>query len=309
MMEKVNTKARAGSRASVLVRLLPVFAIVLLLVSTGCEEAVDPVLETDEAFSLYGFLDPSSDIQAVRVFTIDGVLQDSSPAPLDAQVKTINRNSGEEIIWRDSVITYRDHSIGHVFYARFKAEHDTPYVLTATGSDGRTTSVDIRTPPDGIATIDNIFSTRSQVVVEMIWSNVPRVIQAEVSYFVSVPFPDGTDTTTVRVDIKSGRVSENSDGTWGVSILPSADIGVIFSALQLQPGLATVFLDNIEVRAFVTSDDWESPVGVFDPELLVQPGTFSNVTDGFGFVGGGYFDSFEFQLTDQVARDAGFSIR
>lgn len=292
-----------------LIRLLPVLFVAFLVLSTGCEEAVDPVLKTDEAFSLYGYLDPSSDMQAVRVFSIDGVLENTQATPLDAEIRTINQNSGEEVVWRDSIITYRDRTIGHVYYAGFRAGHDTPYRLVATRSDGRTTSVDVRTPPDGQATIRNIYSARSQVLVEMTWSNVPRVIQAEVSYFVSVPFPDGTDTTTVRVDIKSGRVSENSDGTWSVSILPSADIGVIFSALQLQPGRDTVFLDHIEVRAFVTSDDWESPVGVFDPELLVQPGTFSNVDDGFGFVGGGYFDTFEFQLANDVARNAGFSIK
>lgn len=291
-----------------LVRLLPVFLISVLILSTGCEEAVDPVLSTDEAFTLYGYLDPSSDMQAIRVFSIDGVLQNTQPTPLDADVRTVNQATGEEVVWRDSIITYRDRSVGHVYYAPFRAEHDTPYRLSATRSDGRTTTVDVRTPPDGEAVIQNIFSARSQVLVELNWSNIPRVIQAEVSYFVRVPFPDGSDTTTVRVDIKSGRVSENSDGTWSVSILPSADIGVIFSALQLQPGLDKVFLDRIEVRAFVTSEDWESPVGVFDPELLVQPGTFSNVTDGFGFVGGGYFDSYVFQLADEEARNAGFSL-
>jgi len=280
----------------------------LLWTGTGCEEAEDPVLETDEAFSLYGFLDPSSDRQAVRVYSIDGVLQNSAEESIDADVRSINRLSGEEIVWRDSVITYDDRSVGHVFYAPFQAEFDTPYTLSATRSDGTATTVDIRTPPDGDTVIDKISSTRSQVVVELRWSNIPRIIQTEVSYFVRVPFPDGTDTTTVRVDIRSGRTQENSNGTWSVFIIPSADIGVVFSALQLQPGLTSVFLDKIEARAFVTSADWESPVGVFDPELLVQPGTFSNVAGGFGFVGGGYYDRFEFELDDSVARDAGFSV-
>lgn len=282
--------------------------VVLMWTGTGCEEAVDPVLQTDEAFTLYGFLDPSADRQAVRVYSIDGVLQNTTTDPMDADVRTINRRTGEEVVWSDSIITFEDRSVGHVFHAPFKAAFDTPYTLSATRSDGTSTTVDIHTPPDGDTVIDKITSTRSQVVVELNWSNVPRIIQTEVSYFVRVPFPDGTDTTTVRVDIKSGRPQQNSNGTWSVFILPSADIGVVFSALQLQPGVTPVFLDKIEARAFVTSADWESPVGVFDPELLVQPGTFSNVTGGFGFVGGGYFDRFEFVLEDNVARDAGFAV-
>jgi len=282
--------------------------VTVLLTGTGCEEAVDPVLDTDEAFTLYGYLDPSSDRQAIRVFSIDGTLENTRAEPMDAVVRSLNRLTGEEVVWRDSIITFNNRSVGHVYYADFTADHDTPYTLSATRSDGRITSVEVHTPPDGVAEIENIFSARSSVIVQMTWSNVPRVIQAEVSYFVRIPFPDGSDTTTVRVDIESGRVEENSDGTWRVSILPSADIGVIFSALQIQPGLTPVFLDKIEVRAFVTSEDWESPVGVFDPELLVQPGTFSNVTDGFGFVGGGYFDRFELVLDDEAARNAGFSV-
>lgn len=277
-------------------------------ISTGCEEAVDPVLETDEAFSLYGFLDPSADLQAIRVYTIDGTLQDGGTEPMDAEIRSINRRTGEEVVWRDSVITYYNRTVGHVFYARFQPDFDTPYTLTATGSDGRQTKVDIRTPQDGDARVDKIVSAPSQVLIDLNWSNVPRIIQAKVSYFVRVPFPDGTDTTTVRVDIRSPQVQENSDTSWRVSIIPSADIGFIFSALQRQPGRDPVFLEKIEVQAFVTSEDWESPVGSFDPELLVQPGTFSNVQDGFGFVGGGYFDRFEFVVDDQVARNAGFSI-
>jgi len=287
-------------------------AIVILLSSLtwmGCDESVDPVLQTDEAFTFYGFLDPSSDIQAIRVFEIEGTLTRTTTDPLDAVVQSTNLRSGETAVWQDSVITYLNNTVGHVFYANFQAEHGTPYEITATTNDGRQTRVQVTTPPDGVVAIEQILSTRSQVQVDLNWSAVPRVIQAEVSYFVSVPFPDGSDTTTVRVDIPSGRVGENSDGSWRVTILPSADIAAIFSALNVQPGRTPVFLDNIEVRAFVTSEDWESPVGAFDPELLVQPGTFSNVEDGFGFVGGGYFDPFELQLDDSVARDAGFSIR
>lgn len=288
------------------VALLALF--VLLWAGTGCEEGVDPVLETSETYSLYGFFDPSADRQAVRVYSIDGVLENSTVGPMDAVVRSINRSTGEEVTWSDSVITFPDRSVGHVYHAPFRAEFDTPYTLRATRSDGRTTEVDVRTPPDGDTLIEQVSSTRSQVIVELTWSNVPRIIKTEVSYFVRVPFPDGSDTTTVRVDIDSGRTQENSNGTWSVFILPSADIGVVFSALQVQPGVTPVFLDKIEARAFVTSDDWESPVGVFDPELLVQPGTFSNVTGGFGFVGGGYFDRFEFVLDDRVARDAGFAV-
>lgn len=281
---------------------------VSLVLLAGCEEAVDPVLTTEEAFTMYGFLDPTSDRQAIRVFAIDALLLHAPHERMAATVQTRNNRTGEEVDWLDSLVTYQDQSRGHVFHAPFRVDFDTPYTLTVTGADGRTSEVDVQTPPDGEARIVEIQSARSQVVVQLEWSGVPRLLQTQVSYDVRVPFPDRTDTTTTRVNIRSGRVEPNGDGTWRVYIIPSADIGIVFGALGLQPGRDPVFLDGIEVRAFVASADWESPTGTFDPELLVQPGTFSNVQDGFGFVGGGYFDRFEFDMEDVDKRNAGFSL-
>jgi len=283
--------------------------VVVAILVSGCEESVDPVLDTDEVFSLYGYLNPAADLQAVRVYAIDGLLEIGTADPLDAEVSSTNLRTGERLIWADSVITFRNESIGHVFYSEFRPDFDTPYELTAVRSDGKSSTVTVLTPPDGATYVDEVNSVRSSVLVTLNWSNIPRLLQAEITYVVKVPFPDGSDTTTVRVDIQSGRVKENVDGSWTVSILPSDDIGTIFSALLVRPGSNPIFLEEIEVKAFVVSEDWESPIGSFDPELLVQPGTFSNVEGGFGFVGGGYYDRFVFDLDDDVARDAGFSIK
>src|SRR5690606_7524938 len=39
------------------------------------------------------------------------------------------------------------------------------------------------------------------------------------------------------------------------------------------------------VRITVLDEAFVPPGGVFDPDILVQPGTLSNVQNGFGFVG------------------------
>lgn len=41
------------------------------------------------------------------------------------------------------------------------------------------------------------------------------------------------------------------------------------------------------MEIFAASASWNPPGGVFDYELLAQPGTMSNVNNGFGFVGAG----------------------
>ncbi|MDA1334129.1 MAG: hypothetical protein O2797_07900, partial [Bacteroidetes bacterium] len=179
---------RSGDKIAIWLPLLTLFAMVIV----GCQESVDPVLETEEAFSMYGYLDPSSDQQALRIFTVDGILFPTTTDFLDAVVTSVNMDTGETIVWRDSVITFRDRSIGHVFVADFRATHSTRYIITAVRSDGREAFVDLITPPDGDVRIDNIVSSRSNVIVTMNWADVPRIIQADVSYFVRMPFPDGS---------------------------------------------------------------------------------------------------------------------
>ncbi len=286
--------------------LLCVWCFSMLFVLTGCDESVNPVLGTEEAFTFYGYFNPRADTQSVRVYSIDGILQPEGTAKLDAIVTSTNQVTGEIQTWRDSTIYFRDGSVGHVFYALFRPEHNSLYRFNATNSKGKSTFVNVQIPADGAAQVTNITSARSNVIVEMEWSGVPKVMQTSATYQVRVPFPDGTDTTTVRIPILSGEAQSLGGGRWKVTIIPSRDIGTIYSVLNLQPSIHPIFLDDVTVRAFVVSEDWESPTGTFDPELLVQPGIFSNVESGFGFVGGAYFDSFVLELTDSQKVNAGF---
>ena len=291
--------------------LLSIPLVWLILVSAivaGCDESVDPILGTDEAFSFYGFFSPRADTQAVRVYSIDGILKPEASQKLDALVTSTNKSTGETQIWRDSTIVFRDGTVGHVFYSLFRPQHGANYTFQAVRSDGKTAYVDVKTPADGMTELVNIVSGRSNVQVELNWTGVPKVLQTVATYTVRVPFPDRSDTTTIRVRIPSGHAEQISAERWKVTIIPSLDIGTIYSALFLRPSVNPIFLDEIDVGAFIVTEDWESPVGVFDEELLVQPDVFSNVENGFGFIGGGYFDHFVFELSEQNKRDAGFSI-
>ena len=61
----------------------------LVLVSSlvsGCDESVNPILGTEEAFTFYGFFNPRSDTQAVIVYSIDGIFKPESRDNMDALV-------------------------------------------------------------------------------------------------------------------------------------------------------------------------------------------------------------------------------
>lgn len=62
----------------------------------------------------------------------------------------------------------------------------------------------------------------------------------------------------------------------------------------------------IILRFIAASADWLPPEGDFDPEVLVQPGTLSNVTNGFGFIGAGYRMQRNWLPADSVVSAAGF---
>ncbi len=281
----------------------------IAMLASGCDEAVSPILGTEEAFSFYGYFNPRADTQAIRVYAIDGILKPEQGQKLDALVTSRNKSTGQTVVWRDSTVAFSNGTVGHVFYALFRPEHGVEYTFQAQGSDGRTAYADLIMPADGATELVSILSARSSVIVELHWFGVPRVLRTAATYTVRVPFPDGSDTTTVRVRIPSGQVQQIGMDAWKVIILPSSDIGAIYTILGLRPGINPILLDNIEVSAFVASKNWESPTGDFDSELLVQPGVFDNVEGGFGFIGSGYNDKFTFELTDKQKQDAGFSLK
>ena len=70
-----------------------------------------------------------------------------------------------------------------------------------------------------------------------------------------------------------------------------------------------VYIDGVVIRSVVASEDWVPPDGMFNPDFLVEPGTFTNVTDGFGFVGSGYETTTLWVPPDGVLRAGGFDVR
>ncbi|MDX1531494.1 MAG: hypothetical protein R3362_08205, partial [Rhodothermales bacterium] len=103
---------------------------------------------------------------------------------------------------------------------------------------------------------------------------------------------------------------KEADG-WHIDIALSADFRKIrdavrgFGRYDLTYGIR---LDSMEIRMIAANAEWDPPDGVFNPEQLVQPGTLSNVVQGFGFVGAGYRLEARWLPAPDVLRIAGFTI-
>jgi hypothetical protein len=285
------------------------FILIFPAFLVGCEESVDPVLESDEAFSFFGFFNPRADTQAIRIFPIEAVLVPATVDSIDARVFTRDMQTGTQYRWRDSVVTFSNGSVGHVFWAAFRPKHDRLYRFWAERSDGAVTSVDVLIPPVGEPMLGEVRAVTGNVSIPVIWRGVPRLLNSLAIYSVkTVSRLDGREFSFDIVTRPPDPV-QLSDGSWRIKVEASVDIGRIFQVLDLRPGIDVLLLDSIELRSFVTGADWNPPGGIFDSEVLVEPGTFSNVEGGFGFVGGGYIDSFRIEVSDEVKKAIGFTVR
>ncbi|MEQ9103765.1 MAG: hypothetical protein RIE53_03625 [Rhodothermales bacterium] len=291
--------------------MLPVLAVLFVLFSVGCDSTVDPIVETDRPYTLWGWLDPTADLQKVRLFEIEPILVADDGAPSTATVTLTDLTSGASVAWRDSVVQFASGSYGHVFIADTPVEYDREYRLDAAHPNGQVSTVRVATPPRTAPRVSDIQNVRGNVRVRIDWENAPRLLDLYLIYHVTLTTARNPEPEPFSLVIQSGTILQDTGTGLGVVVEPSLDIGAVYGALNVSPGgLTAIELLGIDVRPFVAAAEWTPPTGrTFNPELLVQPGTLSNVQNGFGFVSAGFEDSFVIQLSDDAARNAGFTVR
>ena len=269
----------------------------LLLLFCGCDESVDAVLGTEQAFTIYGHFNPRADTQAVRIFAIDPTIQTVHPGPLDANVISVDLATGHVHTWRDSVIRFSEHNYGHVYWARFTPAYGEAHRLSLERSDGNGSRVTVVMPPESEPMLVNPLIAQDFVHLPVLWQDAPRLNHIRVRYH--------TNRGTFTFDYPDDQ--EAQSGGQLATILVYRDVREVFREIFRAYGATRdARLHAIEQIVLVSSEDWVPPGGIFDADLLIEPGTFSNVENGFGFVGAGYDASFYYEVPDSVAIAAGF---
>ncbi len=264
---------------------------------TACEEMVDPSNTTDFVFTMYGLFNPTTDSQAVRVFPIEALLDFTRPEPIDAIVSSIDLTTGEEREWRDSLILFSTSEYGHVFWSPFRAEYEHRYRLEVRRSDGVRAEVTTTVPPYTEPEVNEPDPGVFELIAPVSWVGAPRLIDIRVTYF------SNAGTFTRRYGIEQETVGDAQV----VNVQFRADTReILIKAFRSK--VSPVVLSRVKIEAVVAGDDWIPPGGVFDANVLVEPGMFSNVTNGFGFVGSGYETSVIWVPSDEVLDAAGFFV-
>ena len=266
-----------------------VILALVVLATSGCEEDVVSVLGTERPYSLFGVFTPQLDTQWVRVYPIDDVLEIETDDLLDARFTSTDVESGEQRVWRDSVITELNGQFAHVFYSPFAAEYGHMYQVRIERFDGATTSVEAAVPVSAeLELLDPVVSPASHPV--FVNAPVPHLFAIEVTYTVSYQLPE-IPPVTARFQVNYDGFARQQNGGWVINVLLWQDFRLIKDALVQEVELtanAPITLQGMELDLVIANREWDPPGGAFDPEILVQPGLLSNVENGFGFVGAGY---------------------
>jgi len=281
-------------------------AIGFSLFTTGCEDSVNPFIEDDRFFSIYGYLDTGSDQQYARVVPLRTLIGASDDTTIDAVVTTTARESGQTVAWRDSVIQFNNGITGHVFHAPFRPVPGWTYDFVVERSDGATTRAATTIPlaPNVIINPPLTVVTNTRQIV--LWEDIDFApFRVEVWYrFINArpnePFLNAVLTYT---DAKFGTIRPEG---FEVNVLLTNDRKEVADALGVSED-ARLALLGVGMRVTMSDEQWRPPNGVFDPEVLVQPGTFTNVENGFGFIGSVNQYTVEWTLEPAVVERIGYS--
>lgn len=268
------------STAHTFVRTAAVTAVLALAgLLSACDNTVDPFIESDRHFTIFGYLDTGSDTQFVRVIPFRKEIGGRGADSINVEVTATTAEGANVYQWRDSVITYADGSIGHVFYSPFRPIPGQTYRFRVERPNGDASWAETTVPPIEDVEVD-IPPPAAQVPIshDVTWHHIEaEPFRVEVWYRFSEypPYEPFKEFVVTYEDI--GRAE---DDNWTVRVNLSEDLDKIIN--RLRPG-ATLL--GVGIRLTMSDDAWRPPGVVFDPEILVQPGTFSNVENGFGFLG------------------------
>ncbi len=271
--------------------------IVLLAVIVGaCDNTVDPFIETDRYYTIFGYLDTGTDTQYVRVVPFRRQLGGEDGQPLDAVVTAVDVDSGIEYAWRDSIITFGDGSIGHVFTSDFRPIPGRTYRFEVERVDGVKTWAQTVIPEAENAEVIPPAQFGSGPIVQTVtWDNIEvKPFRVEVWYRFS-EFPPTTPFTEFTVTYKGDDVGQPMPDGWQVPVKLSEDAEEIKPLVREGSPLL-----GLGMRLTMSDDAWRPPGGVFDDDVLVQPGAFSNVQHGFGFFGSVNQYTVEWVLDDRT---------
>lgn len=273
---------------------------------TACEDMVDPIIDSDRQFTLWGTLDMNEDVQYIRLIPIREVLDVRLGAVPPVEVRSIDLNTGETIIWSDSSTTFNNGNPVFLYYAPLKVEPTHTYRIEVESPDlPLVTAAETTIPTIPFAEVfeEDVTSrtgpTGAIIVATQLvkWHGIgqnPHSIEQWYRFleFSSFGFQDLQLSYTPPNNYMEGA----NELDMSLDLLRQRD------SVDKKLNLSQVRLVGLGQTVTVLDGAFVAPGGEFDAELQAQPGTLSNVEHGFGFIGSVGRFSVEWVISDQSAR-------
>ena len=288
---------------------MPLFLFVGLLFWSGCEEDVNPFVEEDRYFSVYGYLDTASDEQLLRVIELRTEFATAGDESIDALVSTTEQETDVVTMWRDSLVTYTDGTVGHIFVGNFRPVPGLSYELNVTRSDGKRATATTLIPTLKEVHLSEPVSGFVGNTQKVLWPQVDRVpFRVQVWYRTLDTVTEGLAfrEAVVNYGDDASRVGRQTTDGWEIVIRFAEDKKEVGKQLGFGEADQPILM-SLGMRLTMTDEQWRPPDGVFNPEILVQPGTFSNVDGGFGFFGSLNQFALEWTLSPEATNTAGYT--
>ena len=292
----------------------PTSFILTLIVAVsllGCDESINPILETNRQFTLFGTLDMAADTQFVRVIEIRPTL--TTPAEkLDATFTSRRLDSQEQHVWKDSVHTFEDGSVGHIFYAPVRVLAGKTYQVDVEKPDSdivttATTQVPYSLKPSvQVEKVFRILTTQLVASQQVLWWSLEEEPYDIVQWYRFFLF-DGYRFVDIRLNHRPrSQASRTHQGFWEttVDLVRDRDSLLVSHPRMFVRG----HLVGLGMTITVLDDKFKPPGDVFTAAALGQPGTLSNVTNGFGYVGAVGRFSAEWLIQDTTATALGYKV-
>ncbi len=283
--------------------------ILLLITFTACDDSVSPIIKSSRQYTLFGTLDMARDSQFVRVIPIRENVNEVGDE-LNVSVQSIELSTQETVAWRDSIHTFDDGRVGHIFFAPFRIRPSQTYriEITPIGDEQVTTSAETTVPNQPVAEVQDIafefiLTTQLRARQKILWHGLRSSPYEIEQWYRFLSLADYTfKDYQLSYDPVNGSL-ENEPDIWEMDKDLIQDRDTLSTKLDLN---AFYLLAGVALRITVLDDNFVPPGGEFDREVLAQPGTLSNVENGFGLLGSVGRFSVEWTMPDSIARELGY---
>ena len=273
----------------------------VLVLTGGCDSTeIDPFENEGKYFTIYGYLDPFASEQTIRVVPIRRSLEtiptpDAPQASINAEVHTEDLMTGEVIPWTHRLYQWDDTTRFHLFDAAFNPLPGHSYRLQVQQANGQASTVTVTIPERLPALPFTLIDVNpDSLLVELVVPGIDQIWTVRAHYELVNPTVDRPGGLRLPdYTFEHGLRGESTADGWRFRFNLIPDYRAIvdgFATGDPENPLPPDFPLPPRLKTFGVSfafpqNGWPRLHGTPDLTTLSQPGQFSNVENGDGFVG------------------------